>query len=465
MKLHNWGGAGEHGRSCYYIEGENVRLLLDCGVKKEAAGQYPLLDPAKIPELDAVFLSHAHDDHAMALPLLYKYGYEGEIWTTRATQRQLRAGFAGWKRFVEGRGGSLPYDDEHVERMRFRYLEDYALPCGWFELPAAIHAETGSTAQRTAAFPQRESRRIRVQWGRTGHLAGSVWLRLEAEGKRIFFSGDYSRESLLLAADAPGADSGPDRVLSTPRPFPVRDLPDDLSIVDNAYGSDEEDQVAKLERLGEEIGRALGEGGAVLLPLPSFGRGQDLLLWACERFDPYPIAIDGAIWNGLRDLLEQPLWLRHAASPAIAQRLEQHSHRLLPMDSEETRLAALEAGGPRLILAADGTMESAVSRRYLKTIADDPRNRVLLTGHVYPGSFADELLRERVAGVRCRVRKLNYKVHQGLGDVRAMLDAAPSACTVLVHAPEPSARRAYEALFGEGRRGLRLLFPGDVLSF
>ncbi|VTR36305.1 Ribonuclease TTHA0252 [Actinobacillus pleuropneumoniae] len=72
-----WGGAGEHGRSAYLLSGSQVHLLLDCGVKKEGAGDYPLIQQEQVPKLDAVFLSHAHEDHSVAIPLLYRLGYEG----------------------------------------------------------------------------------------------------------------------------------------------------------------------------------------------------------------------------------------------------------------------------------------------------------------------------------------------------------------------------------------------------
>ena len=82
IKLNVWGGAGEHGRSAYLLSGSLYRLLLDCGVKKEGNGEYPLIEPAVVPQLDAVLLSHAHEDHSVAIPLLYKLGYTGEVWTT-----------------------------------------------------------------------------------------------------------------------------------------------------------------------------------------------------------------------------------------------------------------------------------------------------------------------------------------------------------------------------------------------
>ncbi|WP_172250974.1 MBL fold metallo-hydrolase [Saccharibacillus deserti] len=432
MKLQVWGGAGEHGRSCYRLVGERRRLLLDCGVKKEDRGLYPLLNPSEIPDLTSVFLSHAHEDHAMALPLLYKHGYEGAIWTTRATAGQLHKGFDSWGHFVASRGGTLPYGPEHIKAMRFLYLEDCAPPCRWFEW---------------APSPGEEP--IRIMWGRTGHLSGSIWLRLQTEGRHIFFSGDYTRESILLEADSPAVSEENGNV-------PIADL----SIVDNAYGTDDEAQEIKLERIRSEIRSVLENGGRVLLPVPAFGRSQDLLIWAFQSLAPYRVVVERTIWQGLLYLIDDPLWLRPGVAAQIRTLTQECSPRLILVDNEAERSEALRREGPCLILTADGMLESAVSQAYVEHLAPDSDNLILLTGHASRGTRARMLLDNRLPDVRCRVMHQFYKVHQGIGDVRLMLEEAPAAAVVLVHAPDVSTREVCRILQSEGRDGLFPLTPG-----
>lgn len=445
MNLHVWGGSGEHGRSCYRIAGSSRRVLLDCGIKKEASGQYPLLNLEEIPELTAVFLSHAHEDHAMALPLLYKHGYRGVIWTTRSTVRQLEAGFSSWQRFVESRDERLPYGDVHIQKMDFRYLEDYAPPLTWFDLPDDS---------------------IRVQWGRSGHLAGAVWIRLELEGKRIFFSGDYSRESELLAADLPGAstknESVEDLASGSSYPEPAAQA-DDLAIIDNAYGPDAEPQSVKIEVLYREISASLAEGGRVLLPLPAFGRSQDLLVWICERFPDYPIIVENSIWSGLERLLEDPIWLHPDAAQRIRATLQKQGIRITVTERQSQRMQALEPSGPCLILSNDGMLESPASRWYFEQIASQKNNLIMLTGHVYRGTFANRLIKNQKPDTLCRVLNLCYKVHQGVDDVRMMLSSSPASKVVLVHAPEASALAGLHTLEQTGASGLHVLRPGMQL--
>ena len=80
------GGSGEEARNCFLLEAGNHTVLLDCGVRREALGEFDRVYPALTREiagrLTAVFLSHAHEDHVAALPYLYELG-SGEMFTAR----------------------------------------------------------------------------------------------------------------------------------------------------------------------------------------------------------------------------------------------------------------------------------------------------------------------------------------------------------------------------------------------
>ncbi|AET58390.1 metal-dependent RNase, consists of a metallo-beta-lactamase domain and an RNA-binding KH domain [Paenibacillus terrae HPL-003] len=465
-KLRIWGGAGEHGRSCYVFEGKQHRVMLDCGVKKEGTGQYPVFPPQEAERLTAVLLSHAHEDHSMAIPLLYKNGYRGEVWTTKATAEQLGSYFRSWHTYVESRGGKLPYDERDIESIAYRYLED--------EAPSGVWQE---------ACPG-----VRIMWGRSGHLAGAVWYMVEIEGKRLFFSGDYSRESELLAADAPGlAVRGG-----------VHDLPEwmmepelaDISIMDNAYGMDIDPQPVKLERLRAGMEQILSSGGHVLLPVPAFGRGQDLIVWASEQFPEQAMIVEPDIWQGLQRLSRLKEWLRPEAPVRIEHVL--HSGRIfVPRDAAE-RVRLLEQNAAAVIVTGDGMMDSPRARWYYQYLSDHPpsagdgegsgksnHNGVILTGHASSGSFGKHLLdcTNQKTGQKtdqndcCIVRHLIYKVHQGVSDVRQMLKELPGKQVVLVHAPKPQTDLVRDELIREGWtehessvKAIHSLEPGAALN-
>ena len=80
MKITFLGAAREVTGSCYLIETDQCRFLIDCGMvqggrEAPARNHMPFdFDPRGI---DFVLLTHAHIDHTGYLPKLVKEGFEG----------------------------------------------------------------------------------------------------------------------------------------------------------------------------------------------------------------------------------------------------------------------------------------------------------------------------------------------------------------------------------------------------
>lgn len=457
MKLKVWGGAGEHGRSAYVLSGSRIHLLLDCGVKRESAGEYPLMEPDLVPRLDAVFLSHAHEDHSAALPMLYRLGYRGEVWTTRDTAAQAESYFESWRAFTKRSGGPTPYEETDYQAIRYRFLDEAAAKLTWFEVVPGVEA----------------------MWGRSGHMAGSVWLLIRAEGKEIFYSGDYTAESLLLENDSPsevrkaGAlDSGGKTANEW---APPSESYADLAIIDAAYGTDADAQAAKLKLLEKTISSVLQQGGKVLLPVPATGRGQEMLLWAYQAYRDTPIVIERGLLGGMERLLRRPEWLREVDDHTgrdIKGQVESFLRRddLLVPGSEGNRTYLLNKLDASIWFITDGMMQSELARRYYDHLRHDPKHLVLLTGHVSKGTFAERLLRQPNAYGACAIKKLKYKVHQGCEDVRRMMSAMPARHNVLVHAAKEETDRLRSRLLEKTPPGhhpvqIHSLSAGEELRF
>ena len=87
MKLTFLGAAHEVTGSCTLIEGGGKHGLVDFGMEqgKDIFENQPLpVDPGII---DFVLLTHAHIDHSGNLPLLYKNGFRGTIYSTEVTYK------------------------------------------------------------------------------------------------------------------------------------------------------------------------------------------------------------------------------------------------------------------------------------------------------------------------------------------------------------------------------------------
>ncbi|OOC58873.1 MBL fold metallo-hydrolase [Paenibacillus ihbetae] len=450
MKLKVWGGAGEHGRSAYVLSGSGIKLLLDCGVKREGSGEYPLIEAEMIPHLDAVFLSHAHEDHSVAIPLLYRLGYTGEVWTTRKTASQAAAYLEKWRAFA-GKVGALPYGEADCLAIQYRYLDEEADRLTWFEVIPGVEA----------------------MWGRSGHMAGSVWLLIRTEGKLIFYSGDYTTESMLLQADCPSLAPRKDRINGgLPAAIDV-----DLAIIDAAYGTDAETQEEKLKQLAETVRCVVRKGGKVLLPVPAAGRGQEMMLWAYRTFKDTPIVVEPGLLEELQRLLSSPEWLREREDGTARdddvkgemERLLRRDDLLIPA-SEEERVYLLEKLGASLWFIADGMMQTARAQWYYERISSHPDNLVLLTGHAARGTFAERLLQQPSLYGACEVKKLKFKVHQGCEDVRRMMSVMPARHNVLVHAVKEETDKLRSLLLSEAGAGhepmqIHSMSAGEELYF
>nr|MBA3334683.1 MBL fold metallo-hydrolase [Acidobacteriota bacterium] len=87
-KISFYGGVGTVTGSKYLLEHNDKKVLVDCGLfqglkeLRERNWQAPPFDPR---EIDAVIITHAHIDHTGFLPRLVKLGFQGKVFTSRAT--------------------------------------------------------------------------------------------------------------------------------------------------------------------------------------------------------------------------------------------------------------------------------------------------------------------------------------------------------------------------------------------
>lgn len=92
-----------------------------------------------------------------------------------------------------------------------------------------------------------------------------------------------------------------------------------------------------------------------------------------------------------------------------------------------------------IVVMSDANMQTKRAQLYYEQIRHEERNSIIFTGHVAKGSFAEKVLKERI-GKECRVKRVPYKVHQSIRDVKEMLNILLPEHTVLVRFKEDTDR-------------------------
>ena len=86
MQITFLGAAQQVTGSCYLVQANGCRFLIDCGMVQGSTEARERNYAAFAPrEIDFVLLTHAHIDHSGLLPRLVAQGFAGPIYTTPAT--------------------------------------------------------------------------------------------------------------------------------------------------------------------------------------------------------------------------------------------------------------------------------------------------------------------------------------------------------------------------------------------
>ena len=259
IKLNFFGAAKNVTGSCYLVETNNLRILVDCGLYQERDLKNRNWDAFPIPpkDVDIVLLTHAHLDHCGRLPKLVKEGFRGTIYCTPASADIAKI---------------ILKDSAHIQEEDIRhklYRHKKANKKSPFPY---VPLYTGDDVEKTLPLfkhaPYKEpvdlGDGVRASFFEAGHIFGSTMIKLEIEqeGERrsILFSGDVGRWDIPIIED--------------PHQFEEADY----ILIESTYGDRLHEEVAsipgELERIVNETHRA---GGNLLIPSFAVERTQELL--------------------------------------------------------------------------------------------------------------------------------------------------------------------------------------------
>ncbi len=271
VKFINLTRATEIGANSYYLGAAGQGLVLDSGMHpaSEAEAALPNLNAIDGRRVDAIVVSHAHQDHIGTLPVMMRRHPTARIFMTEATNDI---------------GNALLHNSVNVMT---RQREEIGVTL----YPLFTHRETERATDRWQYCPT--NRRITLEGERAGpigedpvtfefidagHVLGSAGILLRAEGRTLFYTGDvnFDDQTIMQAAAFPEAEI-------------------DVLIMECTRGDSPTPagwtRQGEEQRLAPAIGDAFDSGGCVLIPVFALGKTQELLAML------HQVQARGAAWG------------------------------------------------------------------------------------------------------------------------------------------------------------------------
>ena len=432
MKFINLTRRTEIGANSYYLEIGRHRLLLDCGMHPKNTGEdaLPHLKAIAGRDIDAILISHAHQDHIGTLPLAMRRFPSARVFMTEATAEI---------------GSVLLHNSVNVMT---RQREEI----GERSYPLFTHRETDRASERWRwcpvrqrisvageRAPQREKDALTFEFFDAGHVLGSTGILLRAENQTVFYTGDVNFD---------------DQTIMEAAIFPQEKI--DVLIMECTRGDHAKPgdwtRAGEERRLAEALEDAFERGACVLIPVFALGKTQEILvmLYKFRRqsrklLEDFPIYI-GGLSSKFTDIYDRRARMTRRQLPRL-----QLMRDVAPfiLNDETVRDAPLRAR--RVYVLSSGMMiPKTLSNVFARRLIDNPQHSIFFVGYANPESPAG-LLRDADTGgevaldpdkpaqrIRCDIEQFQFSAH---ATRETLIDYAKKISPrkiVLVHGDPPA---------------------------
>lgn len=368
IRVTSLGGYRQVGRSCSLLSTPDSKILVDCGIDPSSPnnGSPYLHLPEVLPleSIDGVVVTHAHLDHSGLVPLLFKYGYDGPIYTTYPTRDVMILLQMDYLKVCADEAKKTPYSSENIRK----------------EIVNTIPLNYGDT---TDIAPD-----IRLTMHRAGHILGSAIAHFHI-GDGLFniaFSGDIKYEKTWLFGAAATH-------------FPRLEA----MVLESTYGGKNDTQPSRkqaTEEIKEIVKKTLESRGKVLIPVFAIGRSQEVMivlehLMRHGEIPRYTVYLDGMIWEATAIHTVYPEYLnidlrkkifQEGDNPLMADIFER-------VESYDRRREIVDSSEPCIVLATSGMMNGGPVMEYFKAWADGERNTLIFVGYQAEGTIGRKIQR------------------------------------------------------------------------
>ncbi len=423
------GAAGTVTGSKHLLDIAGHRILVDCGLF-QGLKELRLRNWAALPvppsSIETVVLTHAHLDHCGYLPRLVSEGFRGRVFCTPGT--------------LDLCGIVLP-DSAHIQEEDARDANKHAYTKHHPALP--LYTQEDASLALSRLQPVGYDRRVPVAPGievdfiNAGHLLGSAYARVHAEGRTLLFGGDLGRYGRPVLPD----------------PMPVAET--DILLVESTYGNRRHPDTDEGASLAAIVHDTITRGGKLLIPSFAIGRVEEVLYWlqtleADGRIPKLPVYLDSPMAasalafyrNRLNELDPE---VKAAAGRAAAFATERFQIVASPQQSKDL----VASRQPAIVIASSGMATGGRVLHHLVQILPDKKNTVLFVGYQAAGTRGRSLVEGattvRIHGrdvpVAARIEVNNsMSAHADADEILRWLGGftRPPAMTYLVHGEPPA---------------------------
>ena len=404
------GGGNEIGASCYFIQLNGTKFLLDSGIRLHTDSIYPsfhslygnLLDG--LWELDGILLSHGHIDHVGSLPFVAEEAQDVPIYATLPTREivdlQLNESLTS-ATFSHGELIDFPRVKEFTALRIQRAIENIT-PIEW---GCPITCET-----------------CQITFYPAGHILGASMVYIKSDAGNILFTGDFTPFDQLTV--------------------PKYQLPDnlevDLLITESTYGYQESLYVGDVdeeqEHFAQKIEQHLDSGGTVLIPAFAIGRSQELALILQAmirngRLKPFTIYMGGLAQIACNIYEENGV------------QIFGHEIGKMPQGFIET----IDDFNGVIIASSGMLLDNSVSAQYAEKLLPDQRNAIFFSGYLdeeSPGRRLERLykhrgqrfqINEREVPVQAKVDTYRLSAHTDSEGILSLIEWVVPKKVIFVH--------------------------------
>lgn len=333
------------------LEVEGHTFLIDAGLYQEDIKLSPLnyeALPFDVKKLSAVIITHAHLDHSGYLPYLYKCGYRGPIYLTKATSKLARI-----------------------------IIEDSAELMSENKKPFYTKEDAIST---TSLFKPKLFKEpinhgpISFKFHHAGHILGASYVEIVHKDESLVFSGDLGRYDDPLIGP-------PDSLV------PCQNL-----VMEATYGNRNRVAENMTKELTAVLKETVNSGKTLLIPCFALHRAQLLSHLFQQIFLAHPDLKIPMAFNSpmMKDVTKVYLQYTSAFTPEEAELKEEWS-RMHFLDHFWDIEAVNTQTGAKIIIASSGMMTGGRIWTHLKDLAEREDTILFLPGYQAPGTPGHEV--------------------------------------------------------------------------